>query len=131
MSLFWFRRKHKKLCAAHIRRLALLTLYYPKTQCFEEFQMSLVQLKWSIPAEDVADATSVDVFDTGVKVGSVAASVAEFSSDVAAGDHSFTVVVRSKAGAAFDSDASNVVAVTVPAASVKLTAVSDLTAALA
>lgn len=127
----WRRPKHHKLAPAHIRRLALFLIYYPPDEYFKEFTMALVQLKWSLPAEDAADASQVDVFDGANQVGTAHPDAGEFSIDAAPGDHSFTVVVRSKAGAQFDSDASNAAAVTVPAASVKLTAVSDLSAALA
>lgn len=94
--------------------------------------MSIAQLNWTLPVEDAADASQVDVLDAGTVIGSVAPNVGEFStSELTPGDHVFTVIVRSKAGAAFDSDASNAATVTVPVASVKLTAVSDLTATLA
>lgn len=93
--------------------------------------MSLAQLKWTLPAEDVNDASQVDVFDNGVGIGTVAANVSEFSTpELAPGDHNFTAVARSKAGPTFDSDPSNVATITVPVASVKLTAISDLTATL-
>lgn len=93
--------------------------------------MALAQLKWSLPAEDAADASAVDVLDAGTVVGTVAPNVGEFSTaELAPGDHTFDVIVRSRAGAAFDSDPSNAASVTVPVPSVKLTAVSDLTAVL-
>lgn len=94
--------------------------------------MSIAQLKWTLPPEDVADASQVDVFDNGAPIGSVAPTVSEFDTgELASGDHLFSVIVRSRAGSAFDSDASNSVTVNVPAPSVKLTPVSDLTAVLA
>lgn len=94
--------------------------------------MSLAKIQWTLPAEDVNDASQIDVFDNGTAIGTVAPNVLEFSTpELAPGVHNFTVVVRSKAGADFDSDPSNAASITVPAASVKLTAVSDLTAALA
>ena len=93
--------------------------------------MSTANLTWTLPPEDAADASSVDVFDGATLVGNVAPDVLSFSvADVAPGDHVFTVVVRSKAGAAFDSDPSNAAAVNVPVPSVKLTAVADLAVTL-
>lgn len=129
MGTYWphdCHRRHHRLKAARIRRLELLILYY------KEATMSLAQLKWSMPVEDVNDAARVDVFDNGAVIGTVDPSVLEFATqELTPGDHAFIVVVRSKAGAQFDSDASNQANVTVPAVSVKLTAVSDLTATLA
>lgn len=95
--------------------------------------MSLANLRWTLPPEDAADATKVDVFDNGTQIGSADATpVNEFSSgELDPGDHVFTLIVRSRAGAAFDSDPSNVATIAVPAAPVKLTAISDLTATLA
>ncbi len=94
--------------------------------------MATVHLTWTLPAEDVNDATSIDALDNGTVVGTVPAGATDFmTSELPEGDHAFTVIVRSKAGAAFDSDPSNTATVTVPPASVKLTAVSDLAAALA
>lgn len=94
--------------------------------------MSLAQVKWSLPAQDVAEAKAVDVLDNGAVVGSVDPSVTEFMTptDLEPGDHLFTVVVRSRAGDAFDSDASNAAPINVPALPVKLTAVSDVSVTL-
>ncbi len=93
--------------------------------------MSTVNLLWTLPPQDAHDASGVDVFDGATQIGSVAADVTTFTTgDLEPGDHSFTVVVRSSAGPAFDSDASNAAVVTVPVVPVKLAAVTDLAATL-
>jgi hypothetical protein len=128
--LFYWRRpkRHHRLKPARIRRLTYTQLY------FEEFTMSLAQIKFTLPPEDANDADHVDIFDNQVAIGSAPPSAGEFSTaELAPGDHAFTAVVRSKAGPDFDSDPSNVATVTVPVPvqpPVKLTAISDLTATL-
>jgi hypothetical protein len=123
------RHPHRKVNPAWIKRLTLNVIYLKKPG---DPIVSTAKLVWTLPAEDVNDASSIDVLDAGVVIGSTSADATSFDTgDLSPGTHDFTVIVRSKAGSQFDSDASNTASVSVPEASVKLTAVSDLSATLA
>ena len=93
--------------------------------------MATAQLKWTLPAADSGHSSQVDLFDAGVHIGWVTPEVTTFTTgELAPGDHPFSAIVRSKSGATFDSDPSNVAVLTVPTPAVKLGTVSDLTAVL-